>query len=103
MTISILDRPITRGKLWGAPYTWRQAIQSHAEASHNGCCRFIVTDTGIWIEGDDRSRRYRTKLPKGAEGYARASIAAEQLVQSAHDPCVWVGPAYGKKESSDAV
>lgn len=94
MTVSILDRPITRGKLWGAPYTWGQAIQNHAEASHNGCCRFIVTEAGIWLEGDDRTRSYRTKLPKGAEDHARACIAAEQLVQSPRDPRLWIGPTY---------
>ncbi|MEL7202785.1 MAG: hypothetical protein AAFV45_16160 [Pseudomonadota bacterium] len=94
MTASILEKPVSRGKLWGAAYTWSQAIKSHAEASHNGCCRFIVTETGIWIEGDDRHRSYRTKLPKGAESHARARIAAEQLVQSSRDLRLWVSPRY---------
>jgi hypothetical protein len=94
MTASILDRPITRGKLWGAPYTWGQAIQNHAEASHNGCCRFIVTEAGIWLEGDASRRSYRTKLPKAAEDHARDRIATEGLVQSPRDPRLWVGPAY---------
>lgn len=94
MTVSILGRRITRGKLWGAPYTWAEAIQNHAEHCQNGCCRFIVTDAGIWLEGDDRSRSYRTKLPKGAEDFARACIATEMLVQSSRDPRLWVGPAY---------
>lgn len=94
MTISILDKTVTRGKLWGTPYTWAEAINNHAEASHDGCCRFIVAENGIWLEGDDRQRSYRTKLPKGAEDHARARIAAEKLVQSSRDPRLWVGPRY---------
>ncbi len=94
MTVSILEKPVTRGKLWGSAYTWAEAIQSHAEASLNGCCRFIVSESGVWIEGDDRHRSYRTKLPKGAEAFARQSIAAQNLVQSPRDPRLWVGPAY---------
>ena len=94
MIVSILERPVTRGQLWGSAYTWAQAIQNHAEASHNGCCRFIVTEEGIWIEGDDSRRSYRTKLPKGAENFARRSIAAENLVPHPRHARLWVGPAY---------
>ena len=94
MTTSILEKTVSRGKLWGAPYTWSEAIKNHAEASHDGCCRFIITKNGIWLEGDERHRSYRTKLAKGAESHARACIAAEQLVQSSSDPRLWVGPRY---------
>lgn len=94
MIASILEKSVSRGKLWGAAYTWSEAIKNHSEASHDGCCRFIVTENGIWLEGDNRHRSYRTKLPKGAESHARACIAAEQLVQSSRDPRLWVGPRY---------
>ena len=94
MTGSILKKTILRGKLWGASYTWSEAIKNHAKASHDGCCRFIVTKNGTWMEGDDRHRSYRTKLPKGAENHARDCIAAEQLVQSSRDPRLWVGSRY---------
>ena len=94
MSVFILEQMIKRGKLWGAPYTWSQAIKNHAEASHDGCCRFISTDKGICPEGEDRNRSYRTKLPKGAEDHARACITAEQLVQSSRDRRLWVGPRY---------
>lgn len=46
MTASNLKRSVTRGKLWGAAYTWSEAIKNHAEPSHDGCCRFIVTMNG---------------------------------------------------------
>ena len=94
MTASILEKTVSRGKLWGAAFTWSEAIKNHAKASHDGCCRFIVTKEGIWLEVDDRHRSYRTKLPKGAESLARTCIAAEQLVQSSRDPRLWGGTRY---------
>lgn len=94
MTAAILGRPVSRGKLWGSAYTWAEAIESHASACHAGCCRFYVSDAGIWIEGNDRDRCFRTKLPKGAEQHARDCIAAEGLAQSKRKAGYWVGPAY---------
>ena len=95
MSDHILNRPVTRGKLWGQPHTWAEAIQNHAEHAHSGCCRFIVTDAGIWMEGDGgRTKVFRTKLPKGAEDHARACIASQNLVPSTRDPRLRVGPRY---------
>lgn len=94
--MSALNNPVNRGNLWGKSYTWGTAIDAHAEASATGGdCRFIVTDKGIWMEGDgSRCKTYRTQLPKGAESYALATIEAKGLAVSSRDPKYRVCPRY---------
>lgn len=95
MSGSILNKPVSRGKLWGAGYTWSEAIEAHAEHCRSGCVRFEVSDEGIWMLGDgSRGAEYRTRLPKGAEDYARAVIEQKGLVQSSRNPALFVAPNY---------
>lgn len=94
--MTALNSPVNRGKLWGDAFTWGQAIDAHAEASANGGdCRFIVTEEGVWMEGDaGRNKTYRTQLPKSVESYALATIEAKGLAVSKHDATRRVCPRY---------
>jgi len=94
--MSILDKPVTRGKLWGASYTWKEAIDGTVDIANSGMGCFIVTDEGVWMEGDgSRNASYRTKLPKGAEVYALNAIATAGFAQSQYDRTCYVSPRYG--------
>jgi len=93
--MTVLKNPVSRGKLWGPGYTWGQAIEAHAEHCASGCVRFLVTDVGIWMEGDgSRAKIFGTKLPVGAEAYAKTIIEDFKLVASSRDPRYIVGPKY---------
>lgn len=91
----VLNNPVSRGKLWGNSYSWGEAITAHAEACSGGCCRFLVTEDGIWIEGDaSRSKVYRTRIPKGAEPHAKQEMDRVGLVPSTRTKAYRVAPIY---------
>lgn len=94
--MDILDNPVTRGKLWGQSYTWREAIESHGELSRHGDGQFVVDpEKGIWLRAaGKRNAIYITKLPKTCEAHALAVIAKNGLVASRHDATLRVAPAY---------
>jgi hypothetical protein len=93
---NILNRPVSRGNLWGKTYTWAEAIENHAEESANGGdCNFAVTTSGVWMRGvGGRNRVYRTQVPKGAEAYALDAIERRGLAVSSHYPELRVCPRY---------
>jgi hypothetical protein len=94
--MSVLDNPVSRGKIWGPGYTWKEAIDAHVELAKSGMGRFIASKDGVWIEAEaGRNKSYKTRLPKGAEVYALNAITSAGFAQSQYDASTYVAPSYG--------